>query len=336
MRVRVAAWSVLVLARIAVAEPTIAMAEPTLAVAGPTIVLVETRGAPSLPALASQVELHTGRRASVQTLAARGADPMTYADRASQLVASGDATIVVWIAPVDRGFLVFAAGSWPGRALVELVRVDDDLGPAELERTIALKLAGLLDAALAPGVTPRAALAIAGGPRPSRWRIEVGGAVAHESRQRGFDGRAALAASRTWARGSWRFAPTLAGYWQPTGAIEGNGGRASVTELGAVAALEAGLEVGSIEVFARPRLVAAVLAARGTSGDGRRGEATVGAPYAGVELGLRRAVSEALWLGIATGCDVALIRNTLLIDRETIVDLGRIRLHVGVSLTMSL
>src|SRR6185295_20200877 len=155
-----------------------------LAAADPRIVLVETRGAPELPALASQIELQAGRRVTVHAVSARQLDPMTYAEQASQLVAAGEASIVVWIAAVDRGYLVFAAGGWPGRALIELVRVDAELGAAEIERTIALKIAGLLDAA------PRAPIAAAvhaepaGAPgvrAPDRWVIEVGGVLAHDA-----------------------------------------------------------------------------------------------------------------------------------------------------------
>lgn len=319
---RCAAWIVLLWAMVAGAEP-----------AEPTIVLVETRGAPSLPALASQVEIHAGRRAVVQTLAAPDRDPMTYADSAAELVASGGATVVVWIAPVDHGFLVFAAGGWPGRALLELVRVDADLGSAEIERTVALKIAGLLDAVLAPH-SPVRAIAV---PRPAGvWRIEVDGVVAREPHERGYDGRVALAAGRAWPSGRWTIAPVLAGYWQPTGAIDGQRGRASITELGAVLALEAARELEPFQLFARPRLTAGVLAAHGESGDGRRGDAVVFAPYAGAEAGVRRRVAEHLQLGLAIGSEVALIHHRLTIDNQTVVDIGLVRLHVGVSLTMAL
>jgi hypothetical protein len=322
MAVRHVAWLVLLVARLARAEPT--------------VVLVETRAAPALPGLVSQIELHAGRRVAVQALAARDADPMTFGDPAAQLVASGRATIVVWIAPVDRAFLVFAAGGWPGRALVELVRVDAALGAAELERTVALKIAGLLDAMLAPRAGARAALGIPAAVQPAAWRIEVAGLVAREAHQRGLDGRVTLAASRTWALGPWGIAPLVAGYWQPTGAIDGVRGQASVTELGAAIALEASRGAGRTELFARPRFVAAAVAARGVANDGRRGAATVFAPYTGLEAGARLGVSDTLQLGLVTGAEVALIHHELLIDREAIVDLGRLRLHVGVALTMSL
>src|SRR5262245_55967810 len=109
-----------------------ALAIGRVAIAEPVIVLMTTRGAPPLPALASQVEMFANRRATVDTLDAHDDDPLTYADRATALVASGRASIVVWIAPVDRGYLVFAAGARPGRALTELVRVDEAIGAAEL------------------------------------------------------------------------------------------------------------------------------------------------------------------------------------------------------------
>lgn len=324
MRVRPAAWLVLLLAHAASAEPR--------------IVLVETRDSPSLPALASQVELHATRRASVQTLAARDADPMTYADRASELVASGEAAIVVWIARVEHGLLVFAAGRWPGRAMIELIRVDEAIEPAELERTIALKIAGLLDALLAPRATVRDVLelpAVGAGPA-ARWRIEVAGQIAREPHERALDGRTQLSVSRAWTLGPWLLAPTVSGSWQPSGTIEGRGGRASITELGAALAVEAGRTLGRVQVFVRPRLVLAALLARGESNDGRRGEATVLAPYGGLELGARAGISDAAWLGIAGGCDLAMIHHEFLVDGETILDLGRARLHVGLSLTVSL
>jgi hypothetical protein len=303
--------------------------------AEPTVILVDTRDAPALPALASQIELHAGRRVAVQALAARDADPRTFGDAAAQLVASGRATVVVWIAPVERDLLVFAAGGWPGRALVELVRIDAALGTAEIERTVALKIAGLLDAMLSPRTTARAALGLPARIQPE-WRIEVAGLVAREAHERGLDGRVSAAGIRSWRSGAWSVAPLVGGYWQPTGAVDGERGQVSVTEIGGAIAVEAGRAAGALELFARPRFVVAVVAARGVADDGRRGAATVLAPYSGLEAGVRLPISDTLRLGVVTGLEVAWIHHELQIDRETVVDLGRIRLHVGISLTMSL
>src|SRR5690349_10430009 len=111
------------LARVAQAQPA---AKPV------TVVIVETRDAPVLPTLTSQLELHGPARATIETRSQRDADPFTFVARASEMVANGDASLVVWIAPVEHGYLVFAAGPWPERALIELARVDETIEPAEL------------------------------------------------------------------------------------------------------------------------------------------------------------------------------------------------------------
>jgi hypothetical protein len=325
------AWIVLGIALLAPVRP-VAHAEPR---AEPRIIVVETRGAPPLPALASQVATQVGGRASVQARAEPDADPMSYAERASRLVASGDAAVVVWVAPVEDGFLVFASGGWPGRAVIELVRVDADLGPAELERTVALKIAGLLDAMLAPYATARGVLGVPDPARPA-WQLELAGAIVREPHERGLDGRVALAVARRWPRGAWGLAPVIAGYWQPTGAIEGLGGRASLTEIGAVIALEVDRDDAGWQVVARPRVTAGLLDARGVSNDGRRGGARVISPQAGFELGIRRAVSGPVRAGLLIGCDVALIHHELAVDDETVIDAGWMRVHVSASLTVAL
>jgi hypothetical protein len=304
------------------------------------VVVVETRGAPALPSLASQITLHAGTQ--VTTRAEPDADPLTFGERAAQLAAGGDTKLVVWIAPVDGGYLVFVTGRATGRALTELVRIDANIGTAEIERTIALKIAGLLDAVLdAP--TPIAAVLDVPVPAQTelpppklrRWRIEVGGSVTYERHERAFDGRAALAGGRAVRIGSLTLVPMLGGYWQPSGTIERAAGRASIVELGGVAGVEAGKRLGPIELFARPRFVAAGLSARGVSDDGRRGRATVFAPYVGVEVGVGRAIANVRFAAIV-GYDFALIRRELVIDDETIVDLGAMRFHVGLAMTVSL
>ena len=303
--------------------------------AEPRIVLVETRGAPSLPTLATQVDMYASRRASVHVVAASDADPMTFADRAAQIVATGDATIVVWIAPVDQGFLVFVAGGRPGRALVERVHVDASLGPAEIERTVALKIAGILDALLAPRAAVQSLLDIDVEPE-REWRIEIVAGVSRDWHERGVDGRAALSLSHAWLRDRWSLAPLVGGYWQPSGVIVASVGQASITDLGGVAAVEGGVDLGPITVLLRPRFAATALFARGASKDGRHGDTTVFAPYLGIEGGIRRRVADTLQVGLVMGSDFALVHHEFLIDGKTVVDLGRVRLHVGVSLTVSL
>ena len=310
--------------------------------ASPPIVIVQTRAAPALPTLASQIEAHISARVAIEVRSEPDADPLTFAERASQLVTGGEATLVVWIAPVDHGHLVFAAGPWPRRALIELIRVDDSIAPAELERTIALKVAGLLDALLAPGPgpdgEPGAVLGLGTGPAAvhhgPRWRMEIAGLVASERNERALDGRTTIAVGRNTTMGAWAITPMLGAYWQPSGTIEGEHGRAAITEQGGTLAVEAARRLGGFEGFLRPRLVFAVLRARGQSDDGRRGSATVLAPYAGTELGIRRALATSAWVGMVAGLEIAAERNTFLVDDETVVDLGRGRLHVGLTLTV--
>ena len=303
------------------------------------VLVVETRGAPALPALASQIALHAGAQVDLEQ--APDVDPMTFADAAAQRVATGSTTLVVWIAPVDHGYLVFVAGRSTGRALTQLVRIDASVGVPEIERTIALKVAGLLDAVFVePAVPVRQVLEV---PVTTpivvqsqrELRLEVGAGAAYEPHERGGDARVGGAASFAWLRGPWSLAPMLGAYWQPSGTTERPAGRASIYELGGVAAIEGGRDLGVVEVFARPRFVAAGLTARGVSNDGRRGKVTVFAPYAGIEVGVRRAVSNVRF-GFVLGGDFALIHRELAIDSSTVVDLGKGRLHVGLTMTVSL
>jgi hypothetical protein len=306
------------------------------AYAEPAILLVETRDAPSLPALASQVELHSSYRASVRSRTARDKDPLTYADTAAQLVASGEASLVVWLAPVDRGVLVFVAGRRPGRALVERVIVDASLGPEEIERTIALKLAGLLDELLAPRATVKTVFAIVPAPRAQEWRVDIGGVIVRDAHQRATDGRARISASRVWFRDAFLLAPAIDVHWQPSGAIDNPRGRASITELGTGLAIEVGARVRSLELVARPHFLSSIIFARGVSRDGRQGQTALVVPNVGADAAVRAPVSDAIHLGVVVGTDYALIRNRLEIDGETAVDIGRLRIHVGFSLTLSL
>jgi hypothetical protein len=303
-----------------------------------TVVIVETRDAPVLPTLTSQLELHGPAHATIETRAEPDADPFTFVARASEMIADGEASLVVWIAPVEHGYLVFAAGPWPERALIELARVDETIEPAELERTIALKVAGLLDTLLAQRATVEAVPPTPTTPIERRrpWRIEVAQHVAHESHDRGFDGRGVFAVGRAWRAGTWELAPSLAGYWQPSGTIEGDVGRAAITELGGVAAFELGRALGPIDAFVRPRVTLAVLRARGQSDDGRRGAATELAPYVGFEVGARRSIAPGVWVGVVAGAEAAAIHQEFLVDTEVVADLGRGRLHVGLALTVGL
>jgi hypothetical protein len=305
------------------------------AMAEPAVVLVETRGAPALPTLSAQVELQITER-PIESRVERDADPWTYAERASAIIASGAAAMVVWVAPVENGFVVFASAPGSGRALIELVRVDAALPAAELERTIALKVAGLLDALRAPARPPVGTPTVIVEPVAHAWWIEVGGAIAYEKHDRHFDGRSGAAVGRAWIRDAWRVSPMLGAYWQPSGVAVASSGRASVTELDTVIAIDGALALNRIELFARPRFTLATLLARGDTMDGRHGTATVYSPYVGLEVGARFALSRAAAVGLVVGGDAAFVRQRLTVDDETVIDLGRFRVGVGVVLRVSL
>src|SRR5206468_486081 len=149
------------------------------------------------------------------------ADPLTFAGRAAAIV-EGQDRIVIWIARAGDGYLVFAAGPWPDRALIELVRVDASIDATELERTLALKIAGLVDALevlrtakpAAPDVQPVPTV-----PTPRRWVIEVAGGAARDAHERGTDPRTALGIGVRWRRDEWSVSAGLALHWQPSGTI---------------------------------------------------------------------------------------------------------------------
>lgn len=301
------------------------------AIAEPAIVLVETRGAPALPTLAAQVELQISEL-SVETRREPEADPWTYAERASALIADGSASIVVWVAPVDGGYVVFASAPQPGRALIELVRVDAALPPAELERTIALKIAGLFDALRAPTTAPT----VIREPIAHAWWLEASGAIAYERHDRRFDGRSGIAIGRAWIRDAWRVSPAIGAYWQPSGIAVASRGRASVTELDTMIGFEGAVAIDRLELFARPRFTLATLFASGDATDGRHGSATVYSAYGGLEVGARVALSHTAWVGLALGGDTAFVRHRLRVDGESVIDLGRFRAGAGLVLRVVL
>lgn len=298
------------------------------------VVIVETRGAPALPTLAQQVTVHAGAQVTLQH--APDADPLTFAEQAAQIVDASSATLVVWVAPVDRGYLVFVAGRATGRAMTELVRIDAALGAPEIERTIALKIAGLLDAVVIEQQPVVKILEVTVAPnRRAEWRIETSGALAYDREERGVDPRVELAVGRSLPWRGWTLAPMVGGYWQPSGTIERAAGRASLVELGGTLGLDVAKRLGPLELFARPAVSAGAIVVRGIAEDGRHGRTSVFAPAAGAAIGARWIVKNVRF-GASVGCDFALIHRELVIDDNTVVDLGVVRLHVGLAMTVSL
>lgn len=308
--------------------------------AEPLVLIVETRDAPALPGLPAQVQLHAGRPVTVSTLQQPELGSMTFAERASEIVSEQDASIVVWVAAVEGGdatqrtLLVFAAGRWPGRALIELVRLDANTPPGEVERTVALKVAGLFDT-----LTTATPIGTALGVAPvsiARWRLELDGAVVAERGDRSVDGRVAVGIDRRWDLGGWVVAAGLGAYWQPSGTISAAPGSVSMNELGPSAAVAIERPLGSTTLFARSELLASVLLADGRSSQGAEGSATVFSPSAGARLGLRWHMSDSLELAISAGAEAAFTRQQFLVNGEQAADLrtGRIVVAAGLSVPL--
>src|SRR5688572_28487705 len=104
----------------------------SIAVADSRVVIIET-DALALPSLGTRIALHGAGTVDVRTL--RDADPATLTARAPRILAEQDATLVVWVqAATERVYVVYVAGKWPDRALIELVRVDAATPASEVER----------------------------------------------------------------------------------------------------------------------------------------------------------------------------------------------------------
>ncbi len=288
------------------------------------------------------MQLHAGRAVTIATIRDPREGSATFAARAAQIVDEQDATVVVWVAAVEgeeasrRTFLVYAAGRWPGRALIELVRFEAGSPPEEIERTIALKIAGLFEAVRAP----RPVGAVLGVPvdraRPAAWRLELAGALVREAGDRRFDGRLAAAVDRRWPLRGWIAAVGAGARWQPSGAIEASAGRVSIHELAIELAIAAERRLGPGLIFLRPRASPAVLLAGGTSARGERGSAVVLSPLFGLDVGARWPLSDTIQLALAAGIEAALLQQRFLLDGAVVADLQRARGAVSLGLSMSL
>jgi hypothetical protein len=309
-----------------------------LAASDPRVVIVETQDGPALPALATQVQTYAGRSIAVSTVRDDGTSS-TFASRASRVVEERDATVVVWVAVVaadvggDRTFLVYAAGRWPGRALIELVRIDGRTEPGDVERTIALKIAALLDAVTA--VRPMGA-ALGVPTNHTRWRADVAGSIVHEAGDRDWDGRLSMGVDRRSRFGDWSLAIGIGSHWQPSSTIEGERGYVSLDEVGLELNIAAERTFGSWTLFGRPHVSGSLLIARGTSVDGPTGSATLFSPSAGVDVGARWSVSDTIQLVVACTLDVAWFQQRLLVDGVVTADLQYARFGLALGLSIPL
>lgn len=311
------------------------------ALAGPRVVVVESADRSLLPALAAQVAVHAGPAVSITTVDEPVPDAAAFAIAAPRLVARHGATLVVWVAAstgataADRTFVVYVAGRPTDRALMELVRIRADTPASEVERTIALKVAALLDSVLA---TPAgAALGVA--PAPPRWSIELGALAAIESGDRELVVGPELALVRSWDLERWRIAARAATRWSiklGAPAIERAGARTEIDDIGALVGAAIERPLGRWSASASTHAGAAVLRASATDGDGRFGSATVIVPFATLGVGLQALVSGATSVRLAIDVERALIHQRFLAAGDVVTDLGRTRLRAGLVLSVPL
>ena len=285
----------------------------TAAHAEPRVLIVET-DALALPALATRIALHV--HADVRT--ARDADRATLHARAPQLLAEHAATLVVWIDTAPNGYVVYVAGRWPDRALIELVRVDATTSSTEIERLVSLKIAGLLDAALSPQPAAVTLGAPAATPR-DRWWFALGADAALGTADRAVSAGPSIAGELRWP-GTWTLSARVAARVLWAGALERPRSTTSIDEYG----LAARVELARGPWFAGTGLVGSLFAATASTSDGRRGSGYELVPTAELVVGVRLPVS-ASELVLSLGVEHAMIRQRFLVDGAVVGDLGRDR-----------
>ncbi|MDX2089380.1 MAG: hypothetical protein SFX73_16125 [Kofleriaceae bacterium] len=287
--------------------------------AEPRVVLVETDV--PVPALGAQVELHSGGSVAVTRITNAGGP---LAAKARTLLDAHDATLVVWVEAgatvpeAQRVYVVYVAGPWPDRALIELVRVDAATPPNELARIVALKIIGRLDTVLAPQTRRHDAA----------WRVAIGADVVTGGDRAPAAGPS-LSIERRWRPRDLQFSAVVTARTLLASGIEAP--RSTVSANDAGLGVAGGLGRG--RWFVRAGASATVMWATATSSDGRRGSAVVAIPA--VELGvggrLHLATAE---VGLMLGVEHALIRQRFLVDDMVAGDLGRARVMARVSIAL--
>jgi hypothetical protein len=339
--------------------------------AEPRLLLVEPPGPASGLLTALQIQL-TGLAAPervVQPLAASAADQI---QAGSSLARSRHALASVWIdPPLSRPsgvVMLYVVGEREGRALIEVVRVPGERGPA-LERTLALKVREVVAelrraprsapaatqlqvprpapptaasepvGAPPPPPAPQSAEAAAVPPPPSaaRWSGFLGLGPRLGSQPRlglsrwGFG----LGAGPALTLRAWRFAGLLSADWLPVRRSERSQDRVRFWELDAALMMQVQRNLGPIWLGARigPQLI--YLDASGTTGLGETGQ-----PYNRLIWGMAFGVDAEWPLARAFGLAADLQLQTLAsherftVNGYELVDAGRLRVRMGLSLVL--
>ena len=296
------------------------------------IAIVETRGGVSLPALGTQVRLHVGAAVSIVKVQLPEGP---IAPQAQSLRAAHDAMLIVWIEPVDpdgdRAFVVYVAGPVPDRALTELVRFEGSTPASEIERTIALKVVGLLDSILIARPTSPLGTRIVSG-RPS-WLALLGATVVAGD---WLSAGPASSIGYRFALGRVELTGSARARWIRSASISGSLATTSIDEVSVAARGELAMHVGRIAPFAAGGIGGSYVRARAITSDGRAGAGGAFVPQLDVGVGLTAALSRGTHVTVAIGVERALIRQRFLVDRVAVADLGRDRIIVlaGISVVL--
>ncbi|HUH04986.1 MAG TPA: hypothetical protein VML75_23475 [Kofleriaceae bacterium] len=264
---------------------------------------------------------------------------------ASSVVDRGNAVLVVWIERTGGGdaghdeYIVYAVGSDPSRALVEVVRIAADEGPGTV-RVMALKVANMVDLVLSSsGTSGEVARAFAGSSvartraQPSgRYAVRIAAGMAGAAFGGDLPPRAGAQVSVGVAREDGQV--VLSGHadarWMTGARAHNDAGAINVGEIALAIRLSAGLLVlGHGRIGADLHGGVRLHDADARALDGRTDSATSVIPVMGVgvhgEIDLRGRLS----LHAHVGGELTGYRQRFLILHQPVADLGRFR-AVGV------
>jgi hypothetical protein len=308
----------------------VVMAFAASAAAQTRIVVMETPDV-DLPALGTRIVMHGAR--GVEVITVREASVVGLPARAPEILTANDATLLVWVDAADadrRTLVVFVAGTWPDRALIELVRVDAATPPAEIERLVSLKVVGLLDSVLAPKQAATA-LGVAEADTPDRWRLALGFDTALGTADRAFAVGPLIAIERRWS-GRVPFGLHAGGRMLLASTVDNMMAATSIDEY----MLHAGASITfDRALFASASVIGTLLRAHAAVDDGRRGSVSELVPVVQVGVGARLALST-VELSIGLFFEHSGIRQRFLVDGSPVADLGRERGIARIALSVPL
>lgn len=264
-------------------------------------------------------------------------DPRTasLADRfayASSLVASDTATLVVWIErtagdDAHDDYIVYAVGSDPSRALVEVVRVAAD-DRAITVRIMALKVAGLLDVLLRaadPSADFAQHLVTPDFPASYTPVIELSLVGSGLGGDVGVQGGAGVGLGVRRSAGSWALSARAIARWLSGIHAQNDRGAIDIAEIDVALGLRVAKRWLDFWLGADLQLGTRFLGASAVAFDGRTDEAFVAVPAVGAGLEAGLDISPQLVLRLKVGVETFPIRQRFFVLHQPAADLGRFR-----------